>query len=93
MNSPAKVFLLSLNCSEALAVIAPMRKDAVLTAELIGGARCESLPRGGCKCCEEVGECAGLCLGAPTEQHPRGCKHERERRGGLGFPMGLGVLN
>lgn len=56
MNSPATAFLLSLNCSEALAVVGPTRGDAVLTAELIGGAKCESLPRGGSECREEEGE-------------------------------------
>lgn len=49
MNYPAKVFLVSLSCSVALAVTRPMKEDAGLTAELIGGAGCESLPRRGWK--------------------------------------------
>lgn len=79
MNSPAKAFLLSLNCSEALAVVRPTREDAVLSAELTGGAKCESLPRRGCKCREEVGEIVqervwwgGGGGGGRTEQHPPG---------------------
>lgn len=71
MNSSAKVFLLSLNCSEALAS-GPAREDAVLTAELTSAARCGSLPCGGYRCCEEVGETVQECVwGLPQSSTPR----------------------
>lgn len=61
MNSPAKVPLLSLNCSEGLAATGPTREDAVFTAELVGAARCEPVPCGGCECWEEVDEAFKTC--------------------------------
>lgn len=72
MNSPAKVHLLSQNCSEGLAATGPTREDAVFTAELVGATRCGSVPHRGCKCWEEVDEAAQEHVtgaGAPPVLH------------------------
>lgn len=87
MKSPVKPFLLSLHCSEAVAAIGLAGEGAVLTAELIGGARCKSLPRGGCKCCEEVGETVEEQVwGLPQSSTPRTARLNRSPKEVWDFP-------